>query len=72
MPTLTTIYKIKKGNSLSSKIFTLKSAREKVKALKKLGIESEVVMYKQNVQVIDIEPSGEIRFFKEWNENHKM
>jgi len=67
MPVLTTIYKIKKGNTLSEQIFTLKKAREIRKKLeaKNKGIKVEIIPYKTNVQIIDIEPSGEVSYFIE-------
>jgi len=73
MPVLTTIYKIKKGSLLSEKVFTLKKAREIRKKLEgqNKNVKVEIIPYKTNVQIIDMEPSGEISFFKEWNENDK-
>jgi hypothetical protein len=65
MPTTTTIYKIKKGNSLSEQIFTLKKARELCKKISKKGIEAKPIVYKENVILKDITPDGEVIYFIE-------
>lgn len=59
------IYKIKMGNKLSKKNFTLAGAREIKKAMKMKGKEVEIFKYKENVKVFDISDVGEIRFYSE-------
>jgi hypothetical protein len=72
MPILTKIYKIKKENSLSEQVFTLKRAREICKKLRKKGKKAEPVVYKENVILIDLTPDGEVIYFREYNESEKM
>ena len=59
------IYKIKIGNKLSKKNFTLAGAREIKKSLKAKGKEAEIFKFKENVKVFDISDTGEIHFYSE-------
>lgn len=59
---ITQTYKLKKGKQLSTKIYTLKVAKEKVKEYASKGIEITYVPYKV-VKIYDISETGEIGFF---------
>lgn len=61
------IYKIKRlsDNKLSKQIYKLKLAREIKKDLEAQGVECEIVVYKDNVEILDFGDSDIVKFFRE-------